>query len=110
MPPADNTGEEDFMSIDGSWKIIVNSPMGKQESTLELKADGATLLGTQSAQGGTSDIKDGKVDGDKVTWSNAITTPFPMTLEFTGTVAGDTLNGSVKAGAFGSFPFEGARV
>jgi hypothetical protein len=98
------------MSVDGSWKIIVNSPMGKQESTLEFVASGATLTGKQSAQGQSSDIKDGKVDGDKVTWSNSVTTPFPMTLEFTGTVAGDTLNGSVKAGAFGSFPFEGARA
>ena len=98
------------MSIDGSWKITVNSPMGKQESTLELAADGAVLTGKQSAQGNTSDIKDGKADGDKVSWSNSVTTPFPMTLEFTGTVAGDTLNGSVKAGSFGSFPFEGGRA
>jgi hypothetical protein len=98
------------MSIDGSWKITVNSPMGKQESTLELKADGAALTGKQSANGNTSDIKDGKVDGDKITWSNSVTTPFPMTLEFTGTVAGDSLTGSVKAGAFGSFPFEGGRA
>jgi hypothetical protein len=98
------------MSVDGSWKIIVNSPMGKQDSTLTLAANGATLTGTQSAQGNTADIKDGKVDGDNVSWSNSITTPFPMTLEFTGTVAGDTLNGKVKAGAFGSFDFTGERA
>jgi hypothetical protein len=84
--------------------------MGKQDSTLELKAEGTTLTGVQSAQGGTSDIKDGKVDGDTISWSNSITTPFPMTLEFTGTVTGDAVKGSVKAGAFGSFPFEGSRV
>jgi hypothetical protein len=98
------------MSIDGSWKIIVNSPMGKQESTLNLVSDGASLTGTQGAQGATQPIKDGKVDGDTVTWSNSITSPFPMTLEFTGKVDGDTLKGSVKAGAFGSFPFEGGRT
>ena len=98
------------MSIDGSWKITVNSPMGKQESTLELKAEGGALTGTQGAQGGSQPIKDGKVDGDTVSWSNSITTPFPMTLEFTGQVDGDTLKGSVKAGAFGSFPFTGSRA
>ena len=49
-------------------------------------------------------------DGDTVTWSNSITTPFPMTLEFTGKLDGDTLNGSVKAGSFGSFPFTGSRA
>jgi hypothetical protein len=98
------------MSVDGSWKIVVNSPMGKQESGLELKAEGGVLTGTQSGQGQSGPIKDGKVDGDTVSWSNAITSPFPMTLEFTGTVAGDTLNGKVKAGSFGSFDFTGARA
>jgi len=97
------------MSVDGTWNLVVKSPMGDQPSTLTLKADGATLTGTASAQGNTNDIANGKVDGDNVSWSNSITTPFPMTLEFSGTVAGDTLNGSVKAGSFGSFPFTGVR-
>ena len=98
------------MAVDGAWNITVDSPMGKQESSLSLKADGAALTGTQSAQGQTSDIKDGKVDGDNVSWSNSITNPFPITLEFAGVVSGDTLKGQVKAGAFGSFPFEGQRA
>lgn len=98
------------MSVDGTWNITVNSPMGAQPSTLTLKAEGATLTGTQSAQGNTQPIANGKVDGDAVTWSNSITTPFPMTLEFNGKVEGDTLNGNVKAGAFGSFPFTGSRA
>jgi len=98
------------MSIDGTWTITVNSPMGPQPSTLVLTSDGATVTGSQSAQGNTSPISNGKVDGDTVTWSNSITTPFPMTLEFTGVVDGDKLTGSVKAGSFGSFPFSGGRA
>jgi len=34
----------------------------------------------------------------------------PMTLEHTITFSGDTLSGSVKAGAFGTFPVTGARA
>jgi hypothetical protein len=98
------------MSVDGTWNLVVKSPMGDQPSTLTLKAEGATLTGTAAAQGNTNPIANGKVDGDNVSWSNSITTPFPMTLEFAGTVVGDTLNGSVKAGSFGSFPFTGARA
>ena len=98
------------MSVDGTYNITVNSPMGAQASSVTLKADGSTLTGTQSAQGQTADIANGKVDGNNVSWSNQVTTPFPMTLEFTGTVDGDTLNGSVKAGSFGSFPFTGGRA
>jgi hypothetical protein len=99
------------MSVDGSWKITVNSPMGKQEAALDLKADGSTLTGTQSAQEGNSQpIKDGKVDGDNVSWSCSITTPFPMTLKFTGIVSGDSIKGKVKAAAFSSFDFEGTKA
>jgi len=98
------------MAIDGDWNIAVNSPMGKQESKLSFQSDGSTITGTASAQGQTQAISNGTIDGDTVKWSASITTPFPMTLEFTGTLAGDSLDGSVKAGSFGSFPFTGVRV
>ena len=98
------------MSVDGNWNITVQSPMGAQPSTLSLKAEGATLTGTQSAQGNTANIANGKVDGDTISWSAAITSPMPMTLEFTGVVSGDSVSGSCKAGAFGSFPFSGTRA
>ena len=98
------------MSVDGTWNVVVKSPMGDQPSTLTLKADGGTLTGTASAQGNTNPIANGKVDGNNISWSNSITTPFPMTLEFSGTVDGDNLTGTVKAGSFGSFPFSGKRA
>ena len=98
------------MSVDGTWNLVVQSPMGDQPSVMTFKAEGASLTGSASAQGAVSPIANGKIDGAAVTWSNTITSPFPMTLEFSGTVAGDSLNGSVKAGSFGSFPFKGARA
>ncbi len=98
------------MAIDGTWNIAVNSPMGKQESVLTFASSGSDLTGSAAAQGQSTPITDGKIDGDKVSWKASITTPFPMTLEFTGTLAGDSLDGSVKAGAFGSFPFTGVRA
>jgi hypothetical protein len=54
-------------------------------------------------------LENGKVDGNNLTWSAKISSPMPMTLDFTGTVEGDKLSGSVKAGSFGSFPFTGNR-
>jgi hypothetical protein len=98
------------MSVDGTWNVTVNSPMGAQPSTLTVTSEGGALTGTQSAQGTTQPIANGKVDGETITWSNSITSPFPMTLEFTGKLDGDTLNGSVKAGSFGNFPFTGKRL
>jgi hypothetical protein len=99
------------MSVDGNWKITVNSPMGAQKVDLALKADGGTLTGSGTGPGGEAQtIADGKVDGDKVSWKADISQPMPMTLEFNGTVSGDTMAGDVKAGNFGSFPFTGERA
>lgn len=98
------------MAIDGKWEITINSPMGAQKATLDLKAEGAALSGTQTAMQGTQALANGKIDGNNIAWSASITSPMPMTLEFSGMVDGDKLSGSVKAGAFGSFPFSGGRV
>jgi hypothetical protein len=97
------------MAVDGTWNVTVNSPMGAQKSVVTLKSDGGNLSGSAASPQGSMDIANGKVDGDNVSWAMSITTPFPMTLEFAGTVAGDNLNGNVKAGSFGSFPFTGTR-
>ena len=98
------------MAVDGKWDIVINSPLGAQKASLEFKTDGGSLSGTQHAAQGSGPLENGKVDGNNVSWSAKITSPMPMTLEFTGNVEGDALKGSVKAGAFGSFPFAGARV
>ena len=52
----------------------------------------------------------GKVDGDTLTWSASITSPMPMTLEFSATVSGDAMTGNVKLGAFGNAPLSGVRA
>lgn len=98
------------MSVDGKWSLTVKSPMGAQKSDMDLKSDGNTLTGSSSGAGGSQQITDGKVDGNNVFWKAAISTPMPMTLEFSGTVSGDSMSGNVKAGNFGSFPFEGTRA
>ncbi len=98
------------MAADGKWEITINSPMGAVKAKLDLKTDGSALTGTQEAAQGSGPLENGKVDGDTISWSAKISSPMPMTLDFSGTVAGDTLSGSVKAGSFGSFPFNGSRL
>ena len=98
------------MSVDGVWNLVVKSPMGDQTSTMSFKAEGGVLTGTATAQGVEDPVANGKIDGDSLTWSNNVKTPFPMTLEFTGKLEGEALSGSVKAGSFGSFPFTAKRA
>ena len=97
------------MAVDGKWEIVINSPLGAQKAVLDLKADGATLTGNQSAAQGSGPLENGKVDCNNLTWSAKISSPMPMTLDFSGAVDGDKISGSVKAGSFGSFPFTGTR-
>jgi hypothetical protein len=97
------------MSVDGTWNTTVNSPMGVQKGTLTVKSDGASFTGSMQTPQGANDIS-GKVDGNTLSWSSQLTQPFPITLEFTVTVDGDAMSGSVKAGAFGSSPLTGERA
>jgi hypothetical protein len=97
------------MSADGTWKVTINSPMGVQQGTLTVKTSGDSFTGSFAGQQGTQDIS-GKVDGDKLSWGTKLTQPFPIDLEFNVTVSGDSMEGSVKAGAFGSSPLSGVRA
>lgn len=97
------------MSADGNWKTTVNSPMGVQEATLTIKTEGSAFTGQMVGRQGTQDIS-GTVDGDKLSWTTQMTQPFPITLEFNVTVTGDSMEGAVKAGSFGSSPLKGVRA
>jgi hypothetical protein len=99
------------MAADGTWKLTVNTPMGAQDSTLVLTTAGGAPSGTQSA--GSSDgrpIEDLTVNGNEVSWKTSITRPMALTLEFSGTVEGDSISGKVKLGMFGSQSFSGVRA
>src|SRR3954470_9942770 len=101
---------ESSMAVDGKWEIVINSPLGAQKALLDIATNGNALTGTQQAAQGSGSLENGKIDGNALSWSAKITSPMPLTLDFTGTVEGDKLSGSVKAGSFGSFPFSGNRV
>lgn len=97
------------MSVAGTYDCVTKTPMGDQKSKVTITVDGDTFTGTNVGAMGSMDLENGKVDGNKLTWSMKMTVPMPMTLEGEATVDGDTLTGSVKAGAFGSFPMNGTR-
>ena len=98
------------MSADGTWNLTMQTPMGERRSTLTLSTAGGTLTGHQEAEGNTTDIAEGTVNGNDLSWKVSITNPMPLTLTFNGTVEGNSLNGTADTGMFGSFPFEGTRA
>ena len=97
------------MSVDGSWKVTIRSPIGVIETRLVAKSQGNTFTGTLSGQGQSTEITDGKVVGDQISWSAQISTPMKMTLEYAGVLGEREMSGKVKAGGMGSFSFSGVR-
>lgn len=97
------------MSVAGTYECVTKTPMGDQKSDVTIVVNGDTFTGSNVGAMGSMELENGKVDGNTLTWSMKMTVPMPMTLEGTATVDGDTLTGSVKAGAFGSFPMSGTR-
>jgi len=106
-------------AIDGSWISVRKMERDGQAFTItqtfDLKADGGKLTGTITMAFGDMeprkvDIKDGKIDGVKFTFSTTMSTPngdFKMV--YAGTVEGDTLKGTAEREGGQSRPFEAKR-
>lgn len=95
------------MAFNGTWNIVMKTPMGDREAKLTLAQDGDALSGTMESDGQAMDIANASVEGDRAKWDANITTPMPLTLSFDVGQDGDNLDGTVKLGMFGNAPVTG---
>jgi hypothetical protein len=79
--------------VNGKWVAEVPGRQGNpQEVTFNLKADGSNLTGTMSSRRGDVEIKDGKVDGDKVSFTTVMAMQGnEIKMKYAGVVSGDEL-------------------
>lgn len=81
--------------IDGKWAGTFDSGMGGQPMNLsyDFKADGNKLTGTTvGAENSTIEIKNGTIDGNKVTFDVPVDmNGMKMTIAYTGELSGDEL-------------------
>lgn len=96
-------------AVDGAYDCVTKTPMGDQTSVFTVISNGDTFHGTNAGPLGSLDVKDGKVNGNTLTWKMDMVVPMPMTLEAEGVVEGDTLTATVQLGAFGSAAMTGKR-
>jgi hypothetical protein len=78
--------------VDGKWTGTVSTPNGDVPVNFSFKADGAKLTGTTGGPAGEIQIADGKVDGNKISFS--VTFDFqgmPFTMKYSGNVAKDEI-------------------
>ena len=96
-------------TVDGAYDCITKTPMGDQSSVFTVVSTGDRFNGTNAGPLGSLDVKDGKVDGNRLTWKMEMVIPMPMTLDCEAIVEGDTLTGTIQAGAFGAMAMKGTR-
>jgi len=82
----------------GSWSLTIKTPIGTQEVALHLWEQDGTLVGTAAGAHETVPLRNVVVDGDQLTWSQLITKPMRLNLDFHVTIGGDALTGTSKAG------------
>lgn len=97
-------------NVDGKWACSVSSPMGDQDFVLTIVSNGDRFSGTASGGIGAKEIPDGTCNGDSIAWTMHVSKPMPITLTCNAAITGDDLQGTVKAGIFGSFPITGKRA
>ncbi len=95
----------------GDWNLEIDVPMAEMASpTLTIVDEDGSLSGKLVSGMGTQEISDMSLDGDNLTFS--YTTEGggqTVTVSFDLTIDGNSLEGSMSAGSFGSFDVEGDR-
>ena len=91
----------------GRWEGKVQAPQGERETNLVIKKEGAVYTGVMpgTRQGMEIQLKDFKIDGDKVTAKADVETPqATITINYSFTLAGETMKGQ------GSLDFGGQSI
>jgi nitrite reductase/ring-hydroxylating ferredoxin subunit len=96
-------------AVQGRWNIVIKTPLGDKSAVLNCIVNGAALTGALVDEDGEIALDDGKVNGMEVQWSSKMTKPMPMTLKFSATVTGNSINGKAKH-MMGSAAFSGTRA
>ena len=87
-------------AADGTWNLVIDTPIGKQRATLTLSTQDGVLRGVARDQrhGEEVTLTDLVLDGNRLTWAQSITKPMRLNLNFDVTIDGDQMTGRSKAG------------
>jgi hypothetical protein len=79
--------------FNGKWTGDVTTPRGTQTLTFDFHVDGATLTGKISSPRGDSDITEGKIDGDNITFTQVVNfNGNEMKIVYTGKAGADGIS------------------
>lgn len=86
--------------VAGTWEVSSTGPNGPMTQTLTLQQDGSTIKGTLTGRRGEAPLA-GSVAGNNISFTVKRDTPNgTFTMEYTGTVDGDSMKGKVHSERF----------
>ncbi len=95
--------------VSGTWELNVESPMGSRASDAIFTQSGETLGGKMVSSRGEVPLT-GTIDGDTVKFGiNVNVQGQSLQIDYSGTVTGDTMSGTVVFGSFGDGKWTGKR-
>ena len=95
----------------GKWTAAIETQVGVQNYTYEFKVDGKKLTGTAKSQFTESQIQDGVVDGDNITFvENLVFQDMPLRVVYKGKLSGDEIKFSRNVADFANEDFVAKRA
>ncbi|MGJ6966322.1 FAD-dependent oxidoreductase [Streptosporangium sp. G11] len=88
-----------------TWTLRFRTPRGEQLAELLLDMTASTLTGSLN----DAPIEGGRIDGDEISFSARLTTPFKMKVKCAASIAGDTMTGRARS-ALMTIDFTGTRA
>jgi hypothetical protein len=96
-------------AVAGTWALTVETSAGTGTPTVVLQQDGESLSGTYRGRFGTHPLT-GTLKGDAIMFAFTVSGPMGSAeVTYTGTVAGDTMKGTLRMGEQAGGRFTGRR-
>ncbi len=96
--------------IDGKWKAKFDTQVGEQHYTYDLKSDGGKLTGTAANDMGSTEIKEGVVEGDTISFVEALDfNGNAIRIAYKGKISGDEIHFVRQVGDFATEEFVAKR-
>jgi hypothetical protein len=91
---------EEPAKVAGTWEMTFEGPRGTRTQTLTIQQEGGTIKGTLEGRRGPAPLE-GSVTGNEIKFTVKRETPNgTFTLEYSGTVEGDAMKGTVHSERF----------
>ena len=102
-------------TLPGQWALTIATPIGRIEAEANITDIGDTITGTATGKGETVELRNIRSEptegGDEhVMWSQAITKPMRLNLDFDVVIEGDEMRGYSRAGRLPRSTVTGRRI